>query len=372
MPQIFDLHNDCLTSTKGKLSYVRYIKSLQQQPVMQVVQAIFTTEYTEPLPQIQKLYQTFCQHANTQTKHIAIEDFWFATKRNVPTILQYNPLYIGLTWNDTNRLAGGAFGQGGLTPWGEQVVKQIEQTSLVDTAHLNEKSFYAFANITQKPILCSHTALASFYKHPRNLTNAQIQTIVQSNGLVGLCFVSEFINGKKHCTVQDIAQEIDYCTLNNYYIYKGSEKNVLSYRIQVKDISDVKETISRMNVFLKNNKEIEEGKKFIKEKFNTINAFEMLDTDKNRGNKWISINPKEVDKFKTLKSLCSKLNIKVEEAIFFGDSTNDLPAISNVGLGVAMGNALEIVKKEAKEITLSNDEDGIAVFLEKICNTTKE
>ena len=131
-------------------------------------------------------------------------------QRNVPTILQYNPLYIGLTWNDTNRLAGGAFGQGGLTPWGEQVVKQIEQTSLVDTAHLNEKSFYAFANITQKPILCSHTALASFYKHPRNLTNAQIQTIVQSNGLVGLCFVSEFINGKKHCTVQDIAQEIDY------------------------------------------------------------------------------------------------------------------------------------------------------------------
>lgn len=210
MPQIFDLHNDCLTSTKGKLSYVRYIKSLQQQPVTQVVQAIFTTEYTEPLPQIQKLYQTFCQHANTQTKLIAIEDFWFATKRNVPTILQYNPLYIGLTWNDTNRLAGGAFGQGGLTPWGEQVVKQIEQTSLVDTAHLNEKSFYAFANMTQKPILCSHTALASFYKHPRNLTNAQIQTIVQSNGLVGLCFVSEFINGKKHCTVQDIAQEIDY------------------------------------------------------------------------------------------------------------------------------------------------------------------
>ncbi len=210
MPQIFDLHNDCLTSTKGKLSYARFIKSLQQQPVMQVVQAIFTTEYTEPVPQIQKLYQTFCQHANTQTKHIAIEDFWFATKRNVPTILQYNPLYIGLTWNDTNRLAGGAFGQGGLTPWGEQVVKQIEQTSLVDTAHLNEKSFYAFANITQKPILCSHTELASFYKHPRNLTNAQIQTIVQSNGLVGLCFVSEFINGKKHCTVQDIAQEIDY------------------------------------------------------------------------------------------------------------------------------------------------------------------
>ena len=165
---------------------------------------------------------------------------------------------------------------------------------------------------------------------------------------------------------KDIAQEIDYCTLNNYYIYKGSEKNILNYRVQIKDISEIKETISRMNIFLKNSKEIEEGKKLIEGNFNSINAFEMLDTDNNRGNKWISINPKDIDKFKALKSLCLDLDIEIEEAIFFGDSTNDLPAISNVGLGVAMGNALEEVKKKAKEITLSNDKDGIAVFLEKI------
>ena len=44
---------------------------------------------------------------------------------------------------------------------------------------------------------------------------------------------------------------------------------------------------------------------------------------------------------------------------------NDIAIISKVGLGVAMGNALEEVKKQASKITLTNDQDGIAYFLEK-------
>ncbi len=52
----------------------------------------------------------------------------------------------------------------------------------------------------------------------------------------------------------------------------------------------------------------------------------------------------------------------------FGDSSNDLLIIGKVGLGVAMGNALKEVKEQAKAITLSTDEDGIAYFLEKIQN----
>ena len=38
------------------------------------------------------------------------------------------------------------------------------------------------------------------------------------------------------------------------------------------------------------------------------------------------------------------------------------------GLSVAMGNAVDEVKKYADKITLSNEEDGVAVFLEKLCN----
>ena len=85
----------------------------------------------------------------------------------------------------------------------------------------------------------------------------------------------------------------------------------------------------------------------------------MLDTDNNSFKKWIALNPKGIDKFKALEVLCNKIGINLEEVIFFGDSANDLSIINKVGLGVAMGNALTEVKKQAKEITLSNDEDGI-------------
>ena len=64
--------------------------------------------------------------------------------------------------------------------------------------------------------------------------------------------------------------------------------------------------------------------------------------------------------------MCQKLNISTDEVIFFGDSTNDLPIINKVGLGVAMGNALDEVKLQAKEVTLTNDEDGVSDFLDKL------
>ena len=68
----------------------------------------------------------------------------------------------------------------------------------------------------------------------------------------------------------------------------------------------------------------------------------------------------------TVKKLCKKIDISIDEVIFFGDGANDLSIINQVGLGIAMGNALEEVKKQAKEITLSNDNDGIAYYLDNI------
>ena len=56
----------------------------------------------------------------------------------------------------------------------------------------------------------------------------------------------------------------------------------------------------------------------------------------------------------------------MEEMIFFGDGLNDLEVIESVGMGVAMGNALPEVKENAKAVTTSNEEDGIAEFVLKL------
>ncbi len=81
----------------------------------------------------------------------------------------------------------------------------------------------------------------------------------------------------------------------------------------------------------------------------------------------IEINHKKANKGDALKALCDYLNIDIEDTIAFGDGTNDISMIKMAGIGVAMANGANEVKEIANEITLTNDEDGVAVLIEKYC-----
>ena len=72
---------------------------------------------------------------------------------------------------------------------------------------------------------------------------------------------------------------------------------------------------------------------------------------------------KNVSKANGLAHLCQRLGITADEVMAFGDAQNDLSMLRFAGLGVAMGNACEELKMAADEVTLSNNEDGIAYTL---------
>ena len=164
----------------------------------------------------------------------------------------------------------------------------------------------------------------------------------------------------------NLARAIDFCGVNKYYRYKEAVTKTKSDTAQVKSIEEVDEPICRINIFANNNDEIATYKKYIDENFNMVDAIIMQDTDSISNEKWITLNPKGLNKFSSLKKLCQQLNINSNEVIFFGDGLNDLEIIQGVGLGVAMKNAVPEVKEKAKAVTLSNDEDGVADFLEKL------
>ena len=62
--------------------------------------------------------------------------------------------------------------------------------------------------------------------------------------------------------------------------------------------------------------------------------------------------------------LCA-FGISEDEAVYFGDDHDDLEPIQKCGMGVAVANAIPEVSAKAKWITLSNDEDGVARFIEE-------
>lgn len=74
---------------------------------------------------------------------------------------------------------------------------------------------------------------------------------------------------------------------------------------------------------------------------------------------------KGIDKSSSLKILCELLNISSKDMIAFGNAQNDYTMLSYAGHGVAMGNACEACKQIAQEVTLTNNEDGIAHTLKK-------
>jgi Cof subfamily protein (haloacid dehalogenase superfamily) len=82
----------------------------------------------------------------------------------------------------------------------------------------------------------------------------------------------------------------------------------------------------------------------------------------------IEIMNKGVNKGHAVKRLAEFLGIKREEIITFGDNYNDLSMIEYAGMGVAMGNAEDLVKEKANYITDKNTESGVARALNKLLN----
>ena len=80
---------------------------------------------------------------------------------------------------------------------------------------------------------------------------------------------------------------------------------------------------------------------------------------------FLELVPRGIDKAESLSVLLQKLHLTKEELVAIGDGFNDLSMIQYAGLGIAMGNAQEIVKQHADVISLTNDEDGVAYAIKK-------
>lgn len=79
----------------------------------------------------------------------------------------------------------------------------------------------------------------------------------------------------------------------------------------------------------------------------------------------IEVNAEGVNKGNAMLCLGEMFGIRRDEIMAFGDGANDKKMLETVGVGVAMDNAVSEVKDIADYITVSNDEEGVAEFIEK-------
>lgn len=80
---------------------------------------------------------------------------------------------------------------------------------------------------------------------------------------------------------------------------------------------------------------------------------------------WLEIMPKGVSKASALKKIAEKNGYTMKEIMAFGDAENDIHMLEQVGIGVAMGNAMDEVKKIADVVTDTNMNNGIGKVIDK-------
>lgn len=86
-----------------------------------------------------------------------------------------------------------------------------------------------------------------------------------------------------------------------------------------------------------------------------------------RGERWYSFLPKGSGKISAIRALSGISGIGTEEIVAFGDDSNDVEMLRFCGKGVAVANAVPEAREAADEMTLSNDEDGVARWLADNC-----
>lgn len=100
-----------------------------------------------------------------------------------------------LGWNEKNPLTGSHMTGGGLTDLGREYVKEAQrQGMIVDVSHISDEGFWDIMDITDAPIIATHSNSRAVWNESRNLTDDMFRQIMQTGGVAGLNLYASFIH----------------------------------------------------------------------------------------------------------------------------------------------------------------------------------
>lgn len=99
-----------------------------------------------------------------------------------------------LGWNEQNVLTGSNVTGGGLTDKGREYLKEAQRLGmLVDVSHISDEGFWDIMEITQAPVLATHSNSRALCGHGRNLTDDMFRAICRTGGVAGMNQYADFL-----------------------------------------------------------------------------------------------------------------------------------------------------------------------------------
>jgi membrane dipeptidase len=122
---------------------------------------------------------------------------------------------LGITWNRRNEAADGTYELGtggGLTQFGQDLVKECNRLGIVlDLAHLAPRGVKDVLALVDGPVIVTHANCHALWPHPRNLTDAQLEAIARTGGVVGFSPVPLFLGeNEKQSDFSTLLDHVDH------------------------------------------------------------------------------------------------------------------------------------------------------------------
>ena len=134
--------------------------------------------------------------------------------KNVERFRNRGVVYMTLCHNGNNQLCGSArYNDEGLgvNDFGERVIREMNRVGMmVDISHAGEQTFYDALNISNKPIVASHSSARALCNHPRNLTDDQLRALAAKGGVAQVTLYSGFLKEEGAATIVDAIQHLNH------------------------------------------------------------------------------------------------------------------------------------------------------------------
>jgi membrane dipeptidase len=120
-------------------------------------------------------------------------EFFFRHGVRVLTLVWNNHL----SWIRSCRDGAGAHVPAGLSDFGRDVVRQMNELGMVvDLSHAGRRSFHDALEVSGKPVIASHSGCSALHDHPRNLDDDQLRALASQGGVVGIVFCAAFLDAR--------------------------------------------------------------------------------------------------------------------------------------------------------------------------------
>jgi len=133
--------------------------------------------------------------------------------KNVELFRNEGVVYMTLCHNGDNDICDSARNSynewNGLSPFGREVVREMNRVGMIiDLSHASEKTFYDVLELSEAPVVCSHSSSRACCDHPRNLTDEQLRTLAARGGVAQVTLYPGFLTETGEADINDVVRHL--------------------------------------------------------------------------------------------------------------------------------------------------------------------